>query len=127
MTAQDRARVVKLWIQVSKECQGLRNFPSPHAILSALQSCTIHRLKKTWGRVSRTLHPTETTTVQNTSAQELQEWRPRKSSQKFYKIVHQGPAGEQEAAHGGSDLFVGDPGHGSLDSPGEAAVAAAGH
>ncbi|XP_070479892.1 ral guanine nucleotide dissociation stimulator-like isoform X9 [Equus przewalskii] len=103
MTAQDRARVVELWIQVSKECQGLRNFPSLHAILSALQSCRIHRLKKTWGRVSR------------------------KSSQKFYKIVHQGPAGEQEAAHGGSDLFVGDPGDGSLDSPGEAAVAAAGH
>nr|XP_023501292.1 uncharacterized protein LOC106783448 isoform X2 [Equus caballus] len=75
---------------------------------------------------NRTLHPTETTTVENTSAEELQEWRPRKSSQKFYKIVHQGPAGEQEAAHGGSDLFVGDPGDGSLDSPGEAAVAGEG-
>nr|XP_044617350.1 ral guanine nucleotide dissociation stimulator-like [Equus asinus]XP_044617351.1 ral guanine nucleotide dissociation stimulator-like [Equus asinus] len=53
MTAQDRARVVELWIQVSKACQGLRKFPSLHAILSALQSCTIHQLKKTWVHVSR--------------------------------------------------------------------------
>nr|XP_044617318.1 ral guanine nucleotide dissociation stimulator-like [Equus asinus] len=34
-------------------CQGLRKFPSLHAILSALQSCTIHQLKKTWVHVSR--------------------------------------------------------------------------
>ncbi|XP_058411603.1 ral guanine nucleotide dissociation stimulator-like [Diceros bicornis minor] len=53
MTARDRARVVEHWIQVARECQALRNFSSLQAILSALQSVSIHRLKKTWGKVSR--------------------------------------------------------------------------
>ncbi|XP_058381826.1 ral guanine nucleotide dissociation stimulator-like [Diceros bicornis minor] len=53
MMAQDRARVVEFWIQVAKECQGLRNLSSLHAILWALQSPSVHHLKKTWRRVSR--------------------------------------------------------------------------
>ncbi|XP_058381853.1 ral guanine nucleotide dissociation stimulator-like isoform X2 [Diceros bicornis minor] len=53
MTAQDRARVVELWIQVAKVCQGLRNLSSLHAILWALQSPSIQRSKKTWRQVAR--------------------------------------------------------------------------
>ncbi|XP_058393425.1 ral guanine nucleotide dissociation stimulator-like [Diceros bicornis minor] len=53
MTAQDRARVVELCIQVAKKCQGLRNLSSLHAILWAMQSPSIQRLKKTWRWVSR--------------------------------------------------------------------------
>ncbi|XP_070115413.1 ral guanine nucleotide dissociation stimulator-like [Equus caballus] len=53
MTAQDRARMVELWIHVAEGCLGLRNFASFHTILSALQSPAIKRLKDTWGQVSR--------------------------------------------------------------------------
>ncbi|XP_076990921.1 ral guanine nucleotide dissociation stimulator-like isoform X3 [Tamandua tetradactyla] len=53
MRASDRARVVEHWIQVAKECQELKNFSSLNAILSALQSNTIERMKQTWEEVSR--------------------------------------------------------------------------
>ncbi|XP_070125330.1 ral guanine nucleotide dissociation stimulator-like [Equus caballus] len=53
MTAQERARVVELWIHVAKGCRGLRNFSSFHMILSALQIPAIKHLKDTWGQVSR--------------------------------------------------------------------------
>ncbi|XP_073073862.1 ral-GDS-related protein-like [Manis javanica] len=51
-TAQDRAQVVEFWIWVAKECLDLKTFASLHAILLALQSPAVDRLKCTWGCVS---------------------------------------------------------------------------
>ncbi|XP_069861203.1 uncharacterized protein [Dipodomys merriami] len=53
MKAPDRARVVEHWIQGAAACRDLRNFSSLHAIISALQSTAIFRLKTTWQEVSR--------------------------------------------------------------------------
>ncbi|XP_049629954.1 ral guanine nucleotide dissociation stimulator isoform X3 [Suncus etruscus] len=53
VSPRDRARVLEHWIEVARECRALKNFSSLYAILSALKSNSIHRLKKTWEEVPR--------------------------------------------------------------------------
>ncbi|XP_069344195.1 ral guanine nucleotide dissociation stimulator-like 2 [Eulemur rufifrons] len=48
-----RARLLEKWIRVAEECRLLRNFSSVYAVVSALQSSPIHRLRAAWGDATR--------------------------------------------------------------------------
>lgn len=48
-----RARLLEKWIRVAEECRALRNFSSLCAIVSALQSSPVHRLKHSWEEIGR--------------------------------------------------------------------------
>ncbi|XP_051509859.1 ral guanine nucleotide dissociation stimulator-like 1 isoform X2 [Myxocyprinus asiaticus] len=48
-----RARVIQSWIDIAQECRIRKNFSSLRAIVSALQSNPLYRLKKSWASVSK--------------------------------------------------------------------------
>ncbi|XP_041126056.1 ral guanine nucleotide dissociation stimulator-like 1 [Polyodon spathula] len=50
---QHRARVIEKWINIAQECRIRKNFSSLRAIISALQSNPIYRLKRTWASVPK--------------------------------------------------------------------------
>ncbi|XP_030061212.1 ral guanine nucleotide dissociation stimulator-like 1 [Microcaecilia unicolor] len=53
LKSQQRAKIIEKWINVSHECRILKNFSSLRAIVSALQSNSIYRLKKTWSAITK--------------------------------------------------------------------------
>ncbi|XP_071343671.1 ral guanine nucleotide dissociation stimulator-like 1 isoform X1 [Trachinotus anak] len=48
-----RARVIQRWIDIAQECRIRKNFSSLRAIVSALQSNPLYRLKRAWACVHR--------------------------------------------------------------------------
>uniref|UniRef100_A0A8C2CPH2 Ral guanine nucleotide dissociation stimulator-like 1 n=1 Tax=Cyprinus carpio TaxID=7962 RepID=A0A8C2CPH2_CYPCA len=48
-----RARIIQRWIDIAQECRIRKNFSSLRAIVSALQSNPIYRLKRVWASVSK--------------------------------------------------------------------------
>uniref|UniRef100_A0A671R288 Ral guanine nucleotide dissociation stimulator-like 1 n=1 Tax=Sinocyclocheilus anshuiensis TaxID=1608454 RepID=A0A671R288_9TELE len=48
-----RARIIQRWIDIAQECRIRKNFSSLRAIVSALQSNPIYRLKRAWASVSK--------------------------------------------------------------------------
>lgn len=48
-----RARIIQRWIDIAQECRIRKNFSSLRAIVSALQSNPIYRLKRAWASVHK--------------------------------------------------------------------------
>ncbi|XP_040899866.1 ral guanine nucleotide dissociation stimulator-like 2 isoform X1 [Toxotes jaculatrix] len=53
LRTQQRVRLLEKWISVAEECRARKNFSSLYAIVSALQSNPIHRLRRTWQDADR--------------------------------------------------------------------------
>uniref|UniRef100_A0A4W5PHD6 Ral guanine nucleotide dissociation stimulator-like 2 n=1 Tax=Hucho hucho TaxID=62062 RepID=A0A4W5PHD6_9TELE len=53
LRSQQRACLLEKWISVAEECRARKNFSSLYAIVSALQSNPVHRLRKTWLETDR--------------------------------------------------------------------------
>ncbi|KAI4889104.1 hypothetical protein NFI96_018629, partial [Prochilodus magdalenae] len=53
LKSQQRTRLLEKWISVAEACRARKNFSSLYAIVSALQSNPIHRLRKTWQETDR--------------------------------------------------------------------------
>lgn len=53
LRSHERARLLEKWIAVAEECRARKNFSSLYAIVSALQSNSIHRLRRSWQHTDR--------------------------------------------------------------------------
>ncbi|XP_031432939.1 ral guanine nucleotide dissociation stimulator-like 2 isoform X2 [Clupea harengus] len=53
LRSQQRARLLEKWISVAEACRARKNFSSLYAIVSALQSNPLHRLRRTWQETDR--------------------------------------------------------------------------
>ncbi|CAL8287847.1 unnamed protein product [Merluccius merluccius] len=51
--SQQRVQLLEKWISVAEECRARKNFSSLYAIVSALRSNPLHRLRRTWQETDR--------------------------------------------------------------------------
>lgn len=74
--AKKRGQTIKFFVQVADQCRKIRNFSSMMAIISALYSATIHRMKRTWATVSsRTCETLESMNQLMNSGQNFEDYR----------------------------------------------------
>ncbi|KAK7885874.1 hypothetical protein WMY93_025495 [Mugilogobius chulae] len=53
LRSHHRAHLLEKWISVAEECRARKNFSSLYAIVSALQSNPLHRLRRSWEHADR--------------------------------------------------------------------------
>ncbi|XP_072316250.1 ral guanine nucleotide dissociation stimulator-like 2 [Eucyclogobius newberryi] len=53
LRSHQRAHLLEKWISVAEECRARKNFSSLYAIVSALQSNPLHRLRRSWQHTDR--------------------------------------------------------------------------
>ncbi|EGV64562.1 ras GEF [Yamadazyma tenuis ATCC 10573] len=71
-----RVQIIRFFVQVAERCRQYNNFSSMTAIISALYSSPIHRLKKTWKYVSNdTLNHLESMNKLMNSSRNFNEYR----------------------------------------------------
>lgn len=74
--AKKRAQAIKYFVSVAEYCRQCNNFSSMMAIISALYSATIHRMKKTWAAVTpRTLETLDSMNKLMNSTRNFNEYR----------------------------------------------------
>jgi hypothetical protein len=74
--AKKRAQAIKYFVNVAEYCRQCNNFSSMMAIISALYSATIHRMKKTWAAVTpRTLEMLDSMNKLMNSTRNFNEYR----------------------------------------------------
>lgn len=71
-----RAHAIRYFVNVAEHCRQLNNFSSMMAVISALYSATIHRMKKTWASVSpRTMELLDSMNKLMNSSRNFNEYR----------------------------------------------------
>jgi len=84
--SKKRVTIIKYFVNVAEKCRSLNNFSSMTAIISALYSSPIHRLKKTWKQVSE-----KTMTLMNKMNDLMNSTRNFSEYREHLRFIHDKP------------------------------------